>query len=112
MNRSGSRRGTAHRLAPIEHEEADDKERKVELTVRTWLLSRLCYLVTWCEDDIVVMYGITTTSWWFRPWVRIHETRIRLGKSAFTVLADSDVTHRAWLGSRRFGYFEEHYFGK
>ncbi len=57
------------------------------------------------------MYGITTTSWWFRPWVRIHETRIRLGKSTFGVLADSAAMHRAWLGNRRFGYFEEHYFG-
>jgi hypothetical protein len=98
------------RLAPIEPEEAGDKDRKVELTVRTWLLSKLCYLVTWCEDDVVVMYGITTTSWWFRPWVRVHETRIRLGKSTFAVLTDHG-DHRAWLGNRRFGYFEEHYFG-
>ncbi|CAM5741809.1 hypothetical protein SALBM311S_10130 [Streptomyces alboniger] len=91
------------RLAPNEPEEADDGKRKVELTIRTWLLSKLCNLVTWCEDDIVVMYGITTTSWWFLPWVRVHETRIRLGKSTFAILADSAVTHRAWLGNRRFG---------
>ncbi|MGW7134027.1 ETEC_3214 domain-containing protein [Streptomyces bobili] len=99
------------RVAPNEPEEADDEDRKVEVTVRTWLLSKLCYLVTWCEDDAVVMYGITTTSWWFRPWIRVHETRIRLGKSPFAVLTDSAVIHRAWLGNRRFGYFEEHYFG-
>lgn len=100
------------RIAPTEQpQEADVGERKVELTVRTWLLSKLCYLVTWCEDDVVVMYGITTASWWFRPWVRVNETRIRLGKSTFAVLTDSAVTHRAWLGNRRFGYFEEHYFG-
>nr|BBJ56431.1 hypothetical protein SAVMC3_90600 [Streptomyces avermitilis] len=103
----------ATRLAPDEQPEgADDGERKVELTVRTWLLSRLCYLVTWCEDDVVVMYGITTTSWWFRPWIRVNETRIRLGKSTFATLSDdSTVIHRAWLGNRRYGYFEEHYFG-
>ena len=103
----------ATRLAPDEQPEgADDGERKVELTVRTWLLSKLCYLVTWCEDDVVVMYGITTTSWWFRPWIRVNETRIRLGKSTFTTLPDdSTVIHRAWLGNRRYGYFEEHYFG-
>ncbi|MBZ3916760.1 ETEC_3214 domain-containing protein [Streptomyces acidiscabies] len=92
-------------------EEAHRTERTVEITARTWLLSNLCYLVTWCEDDLVVMYGITTASWWFRPWVRIHETRVRLGKSTFASLADHAVTHRAWLGNRRFGYFEEHYFG-
>ncbi|MFF7986960.1 ETEC_3214 domain-containing protein [Streptomyces sp. NPDC007901] len=99
------------RLPPIEPEEAGDEERKVDLTVRTWLLSNLCYLVTWCEGDIVVMYGITTTSWWFRPWMRVHETRVRLGKSTFASLGEGAVIHRAWLGNRRYGYFEEHYFG-
>ncbi|AOW88199.1 ETEC_3214 domain-containing protein [Streptomyces olivaceus] len=100
------------RIAPAEErEEAEAERRQVELTVRTWLLSKLCYLVTWCEDDIVVMYGITTASWWFRPWVRVHEARIRLGKSTFADLADNAVIHRACLGNRRFGYFEEHYFG-
>ncbi|WP_258319097.1 ETEC_3214 domain-containing protein [Streptomyces griseorubiginosus] len=103
----------ATRLAPGEQPEGgEEDEQKVELTVRTWLLSRLCYLVTWCEDDIVVMYGIATTSWWFRPWMRVGETRIRLGKSTFAAIPDrSTVNHRAWLGSRRYGYFEEHWFG-
>ena len=106
-------RSTMHctRLAAAKPDEAAREDRKVELTVRTWLLSKLCYLVTWCEDDSVVMYGITTTSWWFRPWVRVGETRIKLGKSTFAVLAGSAVVHRAWLGNRRYGYFEEHYFG-
>ncbi|MFD8262134.1 ETEC_3214 domain-containing protein [Streptomyces griseoluteus] len=99
------------RLTKVESEGADEEDRKVELTVRTWLLSKLCYLVTWCENDIVVMYGVTTTSWWFRPWVRVNETRVRLGKSTFSDLSDDAVIHRAWLGNRRFGYFEEHYFG-
>ncbi|MFJ9380333.1 ETEC_3214 domain-containing protein [Streptomyces sp. NPDC101455] len=92
-------------------EAADDHERKAELAVRTWPLSKLCYLVTWCEGDNVVMYGITTTSWWFRPRVRVGETRIRLGKSTFEALSDNAVIHRAWLGNRRYGYFEEHYLG-
>ncbi|MDG5803411.1 hypothetical protein P9869_12185 [Streptomyces ossamyceticus] len=100
------------RVLPDEQPEGtDDGGRKVEVTVRTWALSKLCYLVTWCEGDSVVMYGITTTSWWFRPWVRVGDTRIRLGKSTFASLADSAITHRAWIGNRRYGYFEEHYFG-
>ncbi|KOV57566.1 ETEC_3214 domain-containing protein [Streptomyces sp. MMG1121] len=98
------------RLTAAELEEADDKVRKVEITVRTWPLSRLGYLVTWSEDDVVVMYGITTTSWWFRPRVLIDQTQIRLGKTVFAVLNDTSE-HRAWLGNRRFGYLESHYFG-
>ncbi|MFC9131879.1 ETEC_3214 domain-containing protein [Streptomyces sp. NPDC057099] len=91
-------------------DEAGDRDRKVELTVRTWPLSRLGYLVTWSEDDVMVMYGITTISWWFRPSVRIGGTRIRLGKTSFAILDDTDE-HRARLGNRRFGYMESHYFG-
>lgn len=53
----------------------------MEITVRTLPLSRLGYLVTWSEDDAVVMDGITTTSWWFRPRVLVDKTRIRLGKT-------------------------------
>ncbi|WP_331730742.1 hypothetical protein OG933_45055 (plasmid) [Streptomyces sp. NBC_00016] len=98
------------RLRPTEPQEASGETLKVELTVRTWLLSKFCYLVTWCDNDAVVMYGITTTSWWFRPWIRVHETRVRLGKTPFAALTDSSI-HRAWLGNRRFGYYEEHYFG-
>lgn len=93
-----------------ESEDADPDARKVEITVRTWPLSRLGYLVTWGEDDTVLMYGITTISWWFRPRVVIGATRIRLGKSTFASLSDPGE-HRAWLGNRRFGYWEHHYFG-
>lgn len=56
------------------------------------------------------MYGITTISWWFRPRVLIGGTRIRLGKTSFAALGEPGE-HRAWLGSRRFGYREHHYFG-
>ncbi|MFB6772806.1 ETEC_3214 domain-containing protein [Streptomyces sp. NPDC056337] len=98
------------RLTADEAKDADQGDRKVEITVRTWPLSRLGYLVTWGEDDTVVMYGITTISWWFRPRVLIGDTRIRLGKSVFAALADSGE-HSAWLGNRRFGYREHHYFG-
>lgn len=98
------------RFAAADGEEAGDGDRKVEITIRTWPLSRLGYLVTWSEDDVVVMYGITTISWWFRPPVRIGGTRIRLGKTSFAGLADT-AEHRARLGNRRFGYMECHYFG-
>ncbi|MER7714802.1 ETEC_3214 domain-containing protein [Streptomyces werraensis] len=90
--------------------EKADEDRKVELTVRTWPLSRLGYLVTWSENDVVIMYGITTISWWFRLPVLIGQTRIRLGKTPFAALTDPEE-HRAWLGNRRFGYLENHYFG-
>ncbi|MGW7260494.1 ETEC_3214 domain-containing protein [Streptomyces sp. NPDC054834] len=98
------------RLTATAAEEAGDEDSKVEITVRTWPLSRLGYLVTWTEDDAVVMYGITTISWLFRPAVLIGPTRIRLGKTPFTALTDTDE-YRARLGSRRFGYLERHYFG-
>ncbi|MFC9916653.1 ETEC_3214 domain-containing protein [Streptomyces sp. NPDC127197] len=98
------------RLTADEPEDADEDDRKVEITVRTWPLSRLGYLVTWGDDDTVVMYGITTISWWFRPRVLIGETRIRLGKTTFAALADPGE-HSAWLGNRRFGYREHHFFG-
>ncbi|MFE4424400.1 ETEC_3214 domain-containing protein [Streptomyces sp. NPDC056817] len=90
--------------------EVKEDDNKAEVTVRTWPLSRLGYLVTWSEDDIVVMYGITTASWWFRPRVVVGNTRIRLGKTTFAALSDPEE-HRAWLGNRRFGYMESHYFG-
>ncbi|MGC4987287.1 ETEC_3214 domain-containing protein [Streptomyces sp. DT193] len=88
----------------------DDKDREVEITVRTWPLSRLGYLVTWSEDDTVILYGLTTTSWWFRPKVLVDQTLIRLGKTPLAAVPDQD-THRAWLGNRRYGYVESHYFG-
>ncbi|MFJ3960797.1 ETEC_3214 domain-containing protein [Streptomyces sp. NPDC090036] len=67
-------------------------------------------MVTWSESDAVVMYGITTTSWWFRPRLLGGDTRIRLGKSLMCDLSRPDE-HRVWMGNRRFGYLEEHFFG-
>ncbi|WP_105975892.1 ETEC_3214 domain-containing protein [Streptomyces geranii] len=101
---------TCHRLSAAEDEEAVDDDRKVEITVRTWPLARLGYLVAWSAEDAVVMFGLTTTSWWFRPRVMIGDTRIRLGKTPFAVLGSVEE-HRAWIGNRRFGYWECHYFG-
>lgn len=98
------------RLTEPELDGADGEDTMVEITVRTWPLSLLGYLVTWCEDDAVVMYGITTTSWWFRPRIRIGKKRIRLGKTTFAALNATDK-HRAWIGSRRYGYLESYYFG-
>jgi hypothetical protein len=39
------------------------------------------------------------------------DERIRLGKTTFAPLTDTGE-HSAWLGNRRFGYREHHYFGK
>ncbi|WP_369033253.1 ETEC_3214 domain-containing protein [Streptomyces adonidis] len=97
-------------LTDPELDNANSEDTKVEITVRTWPLSRLGYLITWCEDDAVVMYGITTTSWWFRLPVLIDQKRIRLGKTPLAALGAPEE-HRAWLGNRRYGYLERHYFG-
>ncbi|MGW4994878.1 ETEC_3214 domain-containing protein [Streptomyces mirabilis] len=97
------------RLADPEAEDGG-RDRGADVTIRTWPLSRLGYLVTWSEDDMVVMYGITTTSWWFRPRVLIDQTLIRLGTSPLATLGKPE-NHRAWLGNRRYGYLEDHYFG-
>lgn len=91
-------------------EESGEEASTVELSVRTWPLARLGYLATWSEGDAVVMFGVTTTSWWFRPRVLIGPRRVRLGKTPFVALGDADK-HQAWLGSRRFGYWESYYFG-
>jgi hypothetical protein len=101
---------TCTRIADPEKTEAKEEDRDVEVTVRTWRLSWLGYLVTWSEDGAVVMYGITTTSWWFRPRLLVGDRRIRLGKSRLSDL-NWPEEHRAWLGNRRFGYLEEHFFG-
>ncbi|MGP8300195.1 ETEC_3214 domain-containing protein [Streptomyces inhibens] len=90
--------------------EPEAEYRDIEITARTWPLSWLGYLVTWSEADTVVMYGITTTSWWFRPCLLVGGIRIRLGKSLLSALGPT-AEHRAWQGSRRFGYLEEHYVG-
>ncbi|GAA2919883.1 hypothetical protein GCM10011428_40340 [Streptomyces violaceus] len=82
----------------------------MKLTVRTWRLAWWGYLVTWSDDDVVLMYAITTTSWWFRPRILIHQIPLRLGKTPLAALREP-MGHRAWLGSRRFGYVDHHYFG-
>ncbi|MFF3265291.1 ETEC_3214 domain-containing protein [Streptomyces sp. NPDC002932] len=99
------------------HADKRDKvvRRDVELTVRTWPLGALGYLVTWCNDgDEVLMYSLTTTSRLFRPHVAIGDRRITLGRTPLAALPDPDPEgFGPWhgLGARRFSYAEHHYFG-
>lgn len=101
--------------APIEGIEPDEPLEDVELTVRTWPLGLLGYLVTWCnDDDEVLMYSLTTRSRLFRPRVSIGPHRITLGKTALAALPSPNAEDCGpWfeLGARRFSYAEEHYFG-
>ncbi|MFE2974743.1 ETEC_3214 domain-containing protein [Streptomyces sp. NPDC059258] len=84
----------------------------VELTVRTWPLGLLGYLVTWCnEDDEVLMYSLTTRSRLFRPRVSVGPHRITLGKTLLAALPGPGSGPWHELGARRFSYAEEHYFG-
>ncbi|WP_334663927.1 ETEC_3214 domain-containing protein [Streptomyces cyaneofuscatus] len=87
----------------------------VELTVRTWPLGLLGYLVTWCnEHDEVLMYSLTTRSRLFRPRVSIGPHRITLGRTPLSALpstAPEDDGPWHALGARRFSYAEQHYYG-
>ncbi|MFI7896528.1 ETEC_3214 domain-containing protein [Streptomyces sp. CACIS-1.16CA] len=84
----------------------------VELTVRTWPLGLLGYLVTWCnEHDEVLMYSLTTRSRLFRPRVSVGPHRITLGKTSLAALPEPGSGPWHELGARRFSYAEEHYFG-
>lgn len=98
--------------APIEGIEPDEPLEDVELTVRTWPLGLLGYLVTWCnEHDEVLMYSLTTRSRLFRPRVSIGPHRITLGKTSLAALPEPGGGPWHELGARRFSYAEEHYFG-
>lgn len=87
----------------------------VELTVRTWPLGLLGYLVTWCnKHDEILMYSLTTRSRLFRPRISVGPYRITLGRTPLASLPTSDPDGtRPWheLGARRFSYAEQHYFG-
>ncbi|MER7203860.1 hypothetical protein CG723_30970 [Streptomyces sp. CB01635] len=88
----------------------------LEMTVRTWPLGRMGFLVTWCTaNDEVEMYSITTRSRIFRPAIRVGgRYLVRLGKSRLSALPYPDVIEDPiqWrIGSRRFSYAETHYFG-
>ncbi|MYV51715.1 ETEC_3214 domain-containing protein [Streptomyces sp. SID3212] len=100
------------------NEDADEDAvalRDVELTVRTWPLGLLGYLVTWCnEHDEVLMYSLTTRSRLFRPRISIGPYRITLGRTPLAALPGSGPDEEGpWhaLGARRFSYAEQHYFG-
>ncbi|MFG2754089.1 ETEC_3214 domain-containing protein [Streptomyces xanthophaeus] len=88
---------------------------EVELTVRTWPLGTLGYLVTWSnEDDECLVHSLTTRSVLFRPRVRIGGRQITLGRSRLSTLsavAPGEPGPWETLGARRFSYAERHYFG-
>ncbi|MEU8830786.1 ETEC_3214 domain-containing protein [Streptomyces sp900116325] len=84
------------------------------VTVRTWPLHRMGYLVTWCTDDeSVAMYAITTTSRWFRPRIIVGDIQVRLGLDRITVMDSTGEPRGRWseLGARRFSYWEQYHFG-
>ncbi|MGW1871610.1 ETEC_3214 domain-containing protein [Streptomyces mauvecolor] len=93
----------------------DCKGTKVPLTVRTWPLHRMGYLVTWCDRDCsVALYSLTTTSRWFRPRVVLHRYRIRLGKDRLSAMhrrQEQPLQTHAEVGARRYVYWESYYFG-
>ncbi|WP_370738953.1 ETEC_3214 domain-containing protein [Streptomyces sp. EN16] len=101
--------------ASVGDDESDVVLDDVELTVRTWPLGLLGYLVTWCnESDEVLMYSLTTRSRLFRPRVSVGPYRITLGKTPLAALPNPKPgAIGPWneLGARRFSYAEQHYFG-
>ncbi|AXG82237.1 ETEC_3214 domain-containing protein [Streptomyces paludis] len=101
--------------AGADEDELDVVLRDVELTVRTWPLGLLGYLVTWCnEHDEVLMYSLTTRSRLFRPRISVGPYRITLGRTPLSSLpapGQDDAGPWHGLGARRFSYAEQHYFG-
>lgn len=93
-----------------------------ELTVRTWVLDRDGYLVTWTTGgdagEVVVAYSLTTASRWYSPQIRVVTPQLRWVKLGRTVFDGSlsDGTPDAgdrfgWLGARRSSYWERYYWG-
>ncbi|MFB9457412.1 ETEC_3214 domain-containing protein [Streptomyces antimycoticus] len=96
--------------------DVDEQQRPVqkhtELTVRTWPLGTMGFLVTWCnEDDEVLMYGLTTCSRLLRPALYVGENKVRLGRTRLSALPPHFDRPWAMVGARRFSYAEEHFFG-
>ncbi|MEU5428245.1 ETEC_3214 domain-containing protein [Streptomyces olivoreticuli] len=91
--------------------------REVALTMLTWELGRHGYLVTWSEGEQVVAYSLTTASRWFAPKLPIGPAAdgryVCLGRSRFAQVATNDFVQErlGWLGARRYGYWEMHYWG-
>ncbi|MFF6844646.1 ETEC_3214 domain-containing protein [Streptomyces tanashiensis] len=87
-----------------------EQDLEAELTKRTWKLGRFGYLVTWSTDSTVELYGITTTSRWFRPRLLVGQTVVKLGKTRISKLPKPDQFW-PWVGARRFTYIESFYLG-
>ncbi|MFI5851891.1 ETEC_3214 domain-containing protein [Micromonospora chalcea] len=95
---------------------------ETDLTVRTWVLARDGYLVTWTTNgepgDVVVAYSLTTANRWFTPQIRVitpEHRWVHLGRSMFDgTLKDQppEAGDRfGWLGARRSSYWERYYWG-
>ncbi|MEU2869804.1 ETEC_3214 domain-containing protein [Streptomyces olivoreticuli] len=93
------------------------RRRDVDLVASTWVLSRDGYLMTWAEGERVVAYSLTTASSWFTPQLPIGPVldghKVHLGRSHFAqVVPDYSLKERlGWVGARRYGYWEQHYWG-
>jgi hypothetical protein len=66
-------------------------------------------------DESVQRYAVTTLSRRFHPsftlWTGTDFATVRLGKSKFAEFGDCEPARSSFLGARRFGYAEAHYFG-
>ncbi|MFD9787828.1 ETEC_3214 domain-containing protein [[Kitasatospora] papulosa] len=91
-------------------EPVPDEDLELELTKRIWKLGRFGYLTTWSTDTTVELYGLTTTSRWFRPRLLVGDTLVKLGKTRINALPKPEQSW-PWVGARRFTYIESFYFG-
>ncbi|MFY1684785.1 ETEC_3214 domain-containing protein [Micromonospora sp. WMMD730] len=109
--------GRATGRAPSEEAWAE-----ADLTVRTWVLDRDGYLVTWTTHgdagDAVVAYSLTTANRWFSPRIRVvtpEDRWVKLGRTVFDGALDDEVPEHldrsGWLGARRSSYWERYYWG-
>ncbi|MGZ2356640.1 hypothetical protein LRE75_08050 [Streptomyces sp. 372A] len=74
-------------LSPYQPEEpVPDKALELEITKRTWKLGRFDYLTTWSTDTTVELYGLNTTSRWFRPRLLVGDALVKLSKTRVNAL--------------------------
>jgi hypothetical protein len=90
------------------------------VTVRTWILHRDGYLMTWNakddETEQVFAYSLTTASYWFSPQIHISmpgDRWIHLGRTTFANALPEDAyqSRLGWVGARRSAYWESYYWG-
>jgi hypothetical protein len=84
-------------------------------TSYTWVEPEV-YVQAFVRDDFVRVYTVTTRRRWFRPtlgnFVGAPPGRVQVGKTTFGDLPYEDPgTVSAFVGARRHGYAEIHYYG-